>query len=181
MKTLFYITTLMIVAFFVGCSSLSVHHDIDKNANFAAYKTFVWVESTDTTSGEDGEESPPRSSESELIRSLTNKLLAEKGLKLDPDHPDIFVTSHSGEERKIDVTGQGYSYGGEYTGWQDAGIGLYAYKEGTLIIDLVDARTKNLVWRGVAQGVMLGGSKRERNKMITKALEEMFKKYPPQK
>ena len=181
MKTLFNITTLMIVAFIAGCSSLSVHHDVDRSADFAAYKTFSWVDSTNTVSGEDGEPISPNKSESELIKSLTNKLLAEKGLKLDPDNPDIFVTGHLGTERKIDVTGQGYSYGGEYSGWQDAGIGLYAYKEGTLIIDLVDARTKNLVWRGVALGAMISGTKRERAKLITKSLEEMFEKYPPQK
>ena len=181
MKTLFGAINLMVVVFIVGCSSLSVHHDVDTTADFAAYKTFCWVDSTDAPSGEDGEATGQQSPEFDLIESLTNKLLMEKGLKLNPDNPDILVTSHSGNERKIDVTGQGYSYGGEYTGWQDAGIGLYAYKEGTLIIDLVDARTKNLVWRGVAQGSMLSGTKREREKMITKSLKEMFEKYPPQK
>lgn len=179
MKTVLSIAVIAIVVFVAGCSSMSVHHDVDKSADFSVYKTFRFTDSAGVDTGADADQTDSKDSPMGHAESTTRELLVEKGLKFDPDNPDLLVTFHSGEENKIDVDGFGYSYSGEYSGWQDAGIGIYPYKEGTLVVDLVDARTKNLVWRGSAQGVMYTGTKGQRNKLITKALNEMFEKYPP--
>lgn len=174
MKTFFCATVVAIVAILAGCSSVSIHHDVDKTADFTSFRTFDWADSVDANLAVDDEDSAH-----EIVVTMTNQLLMEKGLKPVDDDPDIWVTYYSGSEKKIDVGGSGYSYGGEYSGWQDAGVGIYPYKEGTLIVDLVDARTKHLVWRGVAQGVMLNPSDKALNKLVVKALEDMFEKYPP--
>ena len=51
------------------------------------------------------------------------------------------------------------------------------YDEGTLVIDVVDANTKSLVWRGVASGeVARGGSSGQR---LEQAVQKMFARFPP--
>ena len=55
-----------------------------------------------------------------------------------------------------------------------------AYEQGTLVIDLVDRRTKKLVWRGTAQAALSETpSKAEREATIDEAVKKMFEKFPP--
>ena len=66
------------------------------------------------------------------------------------------MTYHVGAQDKVDVQSWGYGYGygpGRYHGTWGGGGGIetYNYTEGTLIIDIVDASSKQLVWRGTAQ------------------------------
>jgi hypothetical protein len=151
---------------------MNVRHDIDTTADFSDYRTFCWA---DSMAGKSADESMGK-----LIESRTNSILIGKGLARECADPDLMLTFHVGGSQRIDVDGYGYSYAGEYSGWQDAGVGIYPYKEGTLIIDLVDARTKKLVWRGAAQGVAIRVTNIDRDRKIIEALDEMFEKYPPQ-
>ena len=53
-------------------------------------------------------------------------------------------------------------------------------KEATLAVDLVDNTQREMVWRGVAQDTLSDSSDKNQKK-LDKALEKMFKKYPPKK
>jgi hypothetical protein len=48
---------------------------------------------------------------------------------------------------------------------------------GTLIVNLYDAKAKQLVWRGIAQGTLSNSGDKNQN-LVHKAIEKMFKKYP---
>jgi len=51
---------------------------------------------------------------------------------------------------------------------------------GTLVVDMMDANTRTIVWRGSAEHDLNPGAKPEkRDKNITKATEKIFKNYPP--
>jgi hypothetical protein len=53
------------------------------------------------------------------------------------------------------------------------------YKEGTLLVDLYDAKTKQLIWRGSAEDTVSNNAdKNEKN--LNKGVAKMFKKFPPQ-
>ena len=52
------------------------------------------------------------------------------------------------------------------------------YQVGTLIVDLWDAKTKKLIWRGVASDTLSDSPQKNQGK-IDKVTEEMFKRYPP--
>jgi hypothetical protein len=52
------------------------------------------------------------------------------------------------------------------------------YTEGTLLVDMYDTKTKQLIWRGTAvDEVKEKQDKRE--KQMAKASEKLFKKFPP--
>ena len=51
---------------------------------------------------------------------------------------------------------------------------------GALVVDIIDARARRLVWRGFASGDVNPGDKPEqRDKKLAKAAEKMFRNYPP--
>ena len=69
-------------------------------------------------------------------------------------NPDFLIALHGGKQTKLDITDWGYSYGrhGRFRGGPIISGDVYEYEEGTLILDFVDAQSKELIWRGKAQG-----------------------------
>jgi hypothetical protein len=77
-------------------------------------------------------------------------------------------------------------FGGGW-GWRRFGAGGFGesetteqdYKEGTLVVDMYNAKTKQLIWRSSAEDTL--SSKAENNeKNLDKGVAKMFKKFPPQ-
>jgi hypothetical protein len=56
---------------------------------------------------------------------------------------------------------------------------IYSYREGTLILDLMDSKTNNLIWRGWAVSPLDSSYKPEEiDKLIKKAVAKIFNKFP---
>ena len=77
-------------------------------------------------------------------------------------------------------------YDGFGGGWRWRGVGGFGdsttteqdYQEGTLVIDLYDGKTKQLIWRGSTESVL--ADKAEKNeKNLEKGVAKMFKDFPP--
>ena len=66
-----------------------------------------------------------------------------------------------------------YGYGGTL-----GGVSSYDYKEGTLIIDVIDARTRRLAWRGWAVGATRKGYYTEEK--VSEAVAAILKHFPPE-
>ena len=91
------------------------------------------------------------------------------------------IVFHTGIQDKVQVTDWGYGYG-PYRGWYGGGgVNTYQYQQGTLIIDFVDAESKQLVWRGTAEGVVGEGKTdpEKAQKKIDEIVGKMLKDYPP--
>lgn len=110
-----------------------------------------------------------------LEEQLTDKGL-EKKEKGEGKLRVVFIAS-TRVKKEVDVQEMGYTY--RRTAWRGS-VAVIDVKEvnvGTLIVDLIDAETNELVWRGVAKGTL--SSEPEKNqKKIKKSLDKMFKKYP---
>ncbi|HET9505077.1 MAG TPA: DUF4136 domain-containing protein [Hymenobacter sp.] len=133
--------------------------DFDHAVNFRAYKTWAWYpkQANDTEGG------PARGYESftdQRIRDAVTKDLAAKNLTevASNENPDVYVAySVRVENQQQRVAGSpfgygypyGYGYGGYGYGYPYGGS--YNYKAGTVIIDIVDAKRKELAWRGTGQ------------------------------
>ncbi|GGG37435.1 DUF4136 domain-containing protein [Hymenobacter glacieicola] len=142
-----------------GCATsarVGVSNDFDHSVNFRAYKTWAWYpqQPTDTEGG------PAKGYESFLdkrIRSAVEQQLAQKGLSQVEKNPDVYVAYSARVEDKQRTTGgygpYGYPYGYGWGGWYGRGFnqGVIEYKAGTVILDFVDARRKELAWRGQGQ------------------------------
>jgi len=130
------------------------------------------------------------------IKLAVNRELISKGLELRSENPDMLIALHGGKEKKVDVQEWGYAYGDrdyQYWGYHPRpwvpepmgrdieyrrGTDTYEYEVGTLIVDFVDAKTKSLIWRGRATGVVdpdIGSEK------INEIIKKLLENFPPSK
>lgn len=162
-----------------GCSSLSISTDFDKTADFASYRTFTWK---DTGELKD-------SLWTKRIEGVFSDTLAAKGLKKVDSGGDLWVAAHPRltKETQINTYNTGWGYGYGWYGYGGMGTTTTTVTEipvGTLMIDLVDAKKKELVWRGVASDTLNTDPNRtaeDREKKLREVAAQMFAGYPPKK
>jgi len=69
-------------------------------------------------------------------------------------------------------------FGGFSDSFGDATTTEHDYKDGTLVVDMYDAKTKQLIWRGSSEDMLSDkAQKNERN--LDKGVAKMFKNFPP--
>jgi hypothetical protein len=148
-----------------------VTEDWDHDVDFANYQTYMFHKGTPV---------PNPLMDQRVISAIESELSA-KGIEKVESNPDMYVTYHSSTKQDTQyVTDNfGYGYGLRWGG----GMGTsttrsYSYTKGTIVVDLWDATKKQLIWRGSATDTV--SDKPEKNsKKIHKAMEKLFKKYPP--
>ena len=190
MKTLLKTTFVFLLGITCPLTFAQVATDADKTADFGTYKTYAWLKE-DIRVGNN----PIYNSQliTRNIRENVEMELAKRDMILAPDSvkPDLLVSFHTYTEKKHASYGGGPAYfvGGFYRGWGYYPYGYgnwpyawngsfrsYNYTEGTLIIDAVDAHTKQLVWRGSAAGVVDNPRGLERE--ITHGVHKIMHHYP---
>jgi hypothetical protein len=163
---------------FVGAAAFAqdVKTDFDKDANFAAIKTF----SVKIGTSWNNQISEKRVTD-EIAQALT-----EKGWTKVDANPDALVLLHGATEKQKSLnTFYSGGYGGYgYRGWGGmGGMGTATtttseYLVGTLVVDIFDAKTKALLFRGTATDEL--SDKPDKNvKKLQKASDKMFKDFPP--
>jgi hypothetical protein len=139
-----------------GCATSSrvgVTNDFDHSVNFKAFKTWAWYPQQQV----DAEGGPAKGYQSFLdkrMRAAVATEMAEKGLTEVTTSPDVYVAYSARVEDKQQVSpgynGLGYPYYGY--GWYGRNMQpITQYKAGTVVIDIIDARRKELAWRGTGQ------------------------------
>jgi hypothetical protein len=142
-----------------------VNIDSDPAAPFSSYKTYMWTVGTPS----------PNPLGDQRIHDGVDQQLRARGLTKRSDNPDLVVATHvlTHEEKQLIANGFGY-------GWYGGGFGTVTeqtYVQGTLVVDLYDAHTKKMVWRGTATDT--ASDKADKNtKKVNKALAKMFERYP---
>ncbi len=172
-----------------GCSSsISVNYDYDTTTNFGAYKTFDWApDPANATQAMDAAQATTRNGLlSNRIKASVNSELVTKGFTQSSDNPDLLTVFHLGVQDKIQVSDWGYGYSGRYWGgyggyYGGTGMDVYQYQEGRMIIDVVDAKTNELVWRGTGEGVVGSGQKspEETQYKIDSVVNQIMANFPP--
>lgn len=174
MKSLRIILSLALIAGLVSCSSVNVKTDYDRELNFSNLKTFDWMAH------------PQNSSANPLLRntlleqrvqSAVTRELAAKGYQKASGQADFLIAYHAGLQDKVDVTSWGYAYGRRGRYWAND-VTITQYTQGTLVLDFVDAKSKELVWRGWATGVV--GEPKKAQEKIDQAVAKIVEKFPPQ-
>ena len=152
----------------------------DKSADFNQFKTYAWIPRVTP---------PTNPTLATLVDANIEYELNQKGLRKVEHDPDLLVKSYGG----MDALQGGFAakdpsyaatggvpitnaWGGSLPPTEVPQVA-----QGSITVDLVDARQKHLIWRATAKGKM---DYEKRSKLVdqaNKAVEEMFKKYPPSK
>jgi hypothetical protein len=153
----------------------------DKQYDFSHVKTFKWQQPS-SPSLADSNPFMHKFIESEIEKELMNA-----GLMETTGDPDVYVTYHGSTQTEVQLrsTSFGYSVGGYGMG----GWGMYGYsmgpthtttrevetQKGTLVVDIVDAKEKQLVWRGSVSGILISDSQEKTEAAVGKAIQAMAK------
>jgi hypothetical protein len=160
--------------------SADIDCDYDTAANFAALKTYGWMAPTGNAVAD------------ELlvkrIRSAVDTQLQAKGRTASAANPDFLIGMQlSGRTTNGGSVGVGVSVGIPVgrAGRVSVGGGKskpIEKKEGTLVLDFLDAKTKSLVWRATASGAVEPQSTPEyQQNRINAVVAEMLSYFPPKK
>ena len=171
------LTLLALTVLVVGCSGISYNSDFDPEVSFAELQTFDWLEAADPAAVN-------RGIDSEILERRIKRIVAEeleaRGYKKGtaPD-VDFLVNFYGATQEKIDVNT--YNTGWGYRGWYGGtSVDVRQWTEGTLIIDVVVAKSMEMVWRGWAQGsIDKNATPEQREQKINKVVSGILDKFPP--
>jgi hypothetical protein len=164
----------MMLLFAGKLSAQQVKTDYDRNANFGQYKTYSW-EQVKTKDALDVDR----------IKTAVNAALSAKGWTMVDSGGDFSVIAMEMTHNQQTLNTFYDGFGGGW-GWRRFGGGGFGeattttetYKVGSVVVDLFDTKTKQLIWRGTSSDTLSNNS--DKNiKNLDKGVEKMFKHFPP--
>ena len=169
-----------------GCAGQQVTTDYSPATSFSQFTTFALVSSPDTTAAQQLLD--------QRVRNAVQAQLTTKGLTpADRQNADLYVGYGMVDKthRQLYTYNDGWGWGGGW-GWRYYRWGVAwpmtvqrrveTYTDGTVVVNLVDAKTKKVVWEGeVPDVVNLPVDNPVRaTKEVDAAVTKLFTKYPPQ-
>jgi hypothetical protein len=158
-----------------------IRYNFQPGTDFSKYKTYKWVQIPNVQY--------PNQILDGQIKQAIDAQLALKGLSKTEDNPDIYVTYQAAvnqEKQWNSYSTGGDMWGGRWGGWGGMGgmetttTTSKTINVGTLSVDLYDVANKRQIWRGDATKTLGSGKDPAKvQKNLNKAMEKLFKKYPP--
>jgi hypothetical protein len=177
------LTALIAAALLSACQSgPTIRANSDKSADLSAYRTYAFAPEVGTS----------RAGYSSLIttyfKDAIRREMDARGYKYSEDQPELLVNFNANARENVDIQ----STPGPSAGYYGYRAGLYAagpiysgtevetvrYKVGTANVDVVDARKKQLLWEGLAEGRLTQKAMKDPEAAIDKVVAAMFTKFP---
>lgn len=179
MKTIKLLSIVLFTAVIASCDSVRVAADYDDNADFSTYKTYgFFKEGIDKADISDLDKK-------RIMRAIDEEF-TKKGYTKSTS-PDMIVNIFTKSRKDVDVNqfynGWGYGWGwgwGPGWGWGGNFTSVSTSTEGTLYIDLIDARKKELIWQGVGTGI-LTMDRDEKQQRINEFVMKILAQFPPER
>ena len=165
----------------VACSNApTVRSDYDPRADFSAYRSFAFMEPLGTD----------RAGYTTLLTERLKRAVAlqmeSRGYIYQEKNPDVWINFQSQVQSKTEYVppppmmwGVGYGFG-FYGGWPGYAFGpdVIQYNEGTLKVDLIDARRKQMVWEGIGTTLLGNAQQTASEAMVENIVSSIFTRYP---
>lgn len=174
-RILSLVSVLLLFMVVASCSSVRVASDFDKNANFDQYKTFAFYK-TGIDKAEISDLDKRR-----ILRAIESELMAKGFTK--SENPDMLVSIFTKTREQVNVYNNGfgpYGYGWGWSPyyWNNYNTSVSTTTQGTLYIDLIDAKKKELVWQGMGTGYLTQRMEKK-DERIQEFVSKIIEKYPP--
>ena len=150
-----------------ACAAIKT--DYDHGMNFGQYKTYSW-----------GKIQTSNGLWDDRVKDAIAGQMAAKGLTEVPSGGDLVIAARDAIQNQQQLNTFYNGFGGRRWG---GGLGMSTttvdnYKVGTLIVELFDGQSKNLVWQGSASNTLSDNS--DKNiKSLDKNVQKMFQHFPP--
>ncbi len=182
--------TALAIAFLASCASVHVISDYDQRADFNTYQSYAFYKTgIDRVQISDLDKK-------RILRAIDNELSSRGFVK--SEQPDILISIFTKERERVEVYNNNFGWGwgpgwgwgwGAGWGWGWApGWGAWGWgpnvatrTEGSLYIDVIDNKTKELVWQGRGVGTLNNTSNIERKEArIREFVAKILREYPPE-
>lgn len=186
-RTVFFI---VVVGMISACASKPTYElDYDRDFDFSNFKTYRWYD--DVVHSRESQYRKFNSSD-KRIREVVSKELAVHNLRESKDEgADFWINYTVSKQRQQIIHSTGYdkgmhggvsagSYGNSVMVGYSSGPSVREYDEGTAILDVIDASTQKIVWRGIAEGRLKDHqTMSERYKATTAVASELLGDFHP--
>ena len=151
----------------ISAQAQSVQTDYDRSFNFSNLKSFGFAvqrrAAPDPLAGD--------SLNDGRIRTAIESQLIGNGYRTNGESPDFVIAYHVTTKNKLSVQDYGY---GPPRFWGSRNIHVNQYSEGTLLVDFIDVKTNQVIWRGRASGTL---EMKGVDKKISKSVEKLVKQF----
>jgi hypothetical protein len=151
---------------------MRVRSYVERGADLTSYRTFGWEATASQTTGDPRLDNNPFFHE--RVYADVDKALAARGYEKVPSGtPDLLLHFHASVNQELDLNGVDQRYACE-------DCRPFVYEKGTLLLDVVDARTNRLLWRGWSEGSIDGmiDDQEWMEQRIDEAIGQILDKFP---
>jgi hypothetical protein len=129
---------------------MTVSSHVERGLDLSRYQTFDWGPADALPTGDPRLDRDPFFKDH--VQGAVEKGLFARGLRLpDTGPPDVLIHYHAHISKRIDVNRIDRDSGYGYCSQPGCPSDVVQYEAGTLVLDMVDAQTNRLIWRGWAQ------------------------------
>ncbi|MDP2053449.1 MAG: DUF4136 domain-containing protein [Acidobacteriota bacterium] len=177
MRTLTALAAAVALAVTAACATMNVSAHLERGVNFAEFVTYEWGPPDNLPVGDPRLDNNPFFND--YLQGAVEKQMTAKGFtRAAEGRPaDLLVHYHASVNQRLDVYGAdhaaGYCYG-------DCQPQVVDFDQGTLVIDIVDVKTKKVIWRGWSQDTMTGviDNQERLEKQVDEGVTKMFQLLP---
>jgi hypothetical protein len=160
-----------------GCATMNVSSHVERGLDFAQYHTYNWGPADALPTGDPRLDKDPFFHDH--MQGSVEKTLAARGLTLSASGmPDLLLHYHANVTERIKVNRLEQPYGSCTS--EECPGGVTEYEAGTIVLDIIDARTNRLIWRGWAQDDLehLIDNRDRMAREIDEAVSRMLRQLP---
>jgi hypothetical protein len=155
-----------------GCATTNTRSFMERGGDVGMYRTYDWGPPAVQTTGD------PRLDNNrffeERVEAAVELQLAARGFEKSGDNPDLLVRYYTNVEQQVNADGADRPY----VSCEDCRP--FVFDAGTIVVDLIDARTERLVWRGWEEGSIDGviDNQQWMEKRIDQAVARIIEQLP---
>jgi hypothetical protein len=161
-----------------ACATMNVSSHVQRGLDITQYRTYDWGPADALPTGDPCLDQDPYFQDH--VQGAFEKQMAALGFERanSENRPDLLIHYHASITQRIDVDRLDQTYG--YCYEDDCRVHVTDYEAGTLVLDIVDARTNRVIWRGWAQHNVEGvlGHRDKTVRKIGEAVRRMLERLP---
>ena len=168
----------LLLMMLAACASVSVKTDFDAAVDFSKLKSYAW--DNHQPSPDDALAKNPLVRK--RVKQAIDRSLEAKGFDLTTQaEADFVVVTHAGVKERMQITNWGrYGWYDPWWGPYGGSVDVSYYQYGTLVIDIVDQRKKELIWRGLGTGIVRETETPEQSQeIIDETVDKILADFPP--
>jgi hypothetical protein len=160
-----------------GCATMNVSSHVERGLDVSQFHTFDWGPADALPIGDARLDKDPFFNDH--LQGAVEKAMAARGFEwVTSGEPDLRIHFHANISERMDIDRVDRDRG--YCAGEGCMPPVTRYEAGTLVIDVIDASTNRLIWRGWAQNTVKGMLENQDTmaQQIDEAVTRMFERFP---